>query len=127
MLAQPAGPQRVLLVNLEPLARLGMLQVLAARGLEVLDDESPTDGLVEDVSRLSPDAIVLGLGGRTTSDLRERVRAAAPRAKVILWSSDETEMQVFDPGSRTPRHVAAPDADALVSELRDPQASRGRR
>lgn len=127
MLAQPAGPPRVLLGNLEPMARLGMLQILAESGLEVLDDQSPSEALVEDVKRLSPDAIVLDLGGLTTSELRERVRAAAPRAKVILWSRDETEMQVFEPGSRTPRRVDDPDVDALVSELRARQASRGRR
>jgi hypothetical protein len=104
-----------------------MLQVLAESGLEVLADHIPAEALVEDVRRLSPDAIVLGLGGLTTSDLRERVRAAAPRAKVILWSRDETQMQVFDPGSPTPRRVDDPDAHALVSELRARQASRGRR
>ena len=45
---------------------------------------------------------------RTTgrAELGEQVRAAAPEAKVILWARDETEMEVFEPGSAAPRRVA---------------------
>jgi hypothetical protein len=36
---------------------------------------------------------------------------------VILWARDETEMEVFEPGSAAPRRVATAVPDALLSEL----------
>jgi hypothetical protein len=49
--------------------------------------------------------------------LGEQVRAAAREVTVILWARDETEMEVFEPGSMTPRRVATAVPDALLSEL----------
>jgi DNA-binding NarL/FixJ family response regulator len=107
---------RALLGNLEPVALLGMARVLEDGGHEVVGDADQPDAIVEAAGRLQPDTIVLGLDGGT-SDLRERVRSAAPAAKVILWSRDETEMQVFDPHSSAPRWIGASAADALLKEL----------
>lgn len=125
MLAQPARPARVLLGNLEPLARVGMARLLAENGVEVPDDAAPSE-LVEETRRLKPDAVVLDLGASTTKALTEQVRAAAPGAKLILWARDETEMQVFDPGSSTARRISSAAPDVLLSELDVNQAERGR-
>jgi hypothetical protein len=103
--------------NLEPVARLGMTRVLEDGGLEVVGDDDPPDALVEQARLLQPDAIVLGYEGLHSSDLGDRVRVAAPGAKLILWPRDEAEMHVFDPGSSAPRTIPASASDALLREL----------
>jgi hypothetical protein len=40
-----------------------------------------------------------------------------PEVTVILWARDETEMEVFEPGSASPRRVATAVPDALLREL----------
>ena len=118
---------RVLLGNLEPMTRLGMRGVLADGGLEVVadvaDDGRP-GAILAEARRLQPDAVVLGLdAGR---ELGERVRAVVPDTMVSLWSRDETEMEVFEPGSAAPRRVESGVRDALLNELRALQANRER-
>ena len=110
-------PPRALIGNLEPVARLGMIRVLEDGGLEVVGDDEPPDALVEQARLLQPDAIVLGFDHDGTRELGDRVRDAAPGAKLILWPRDEAEMQVFDPGSSAPRRIAASASDALIREL----------
>ena len=105
------------------MVRLGMSRVLADGGVEVVMDEGQPDTLVAEARRLRPDAVVLALDGSTSGALREEVRAAAPRAKVILWARDETEMHVFDPGSSAPRLIHTAVSDALLSELSARQAT----
>jgi DNA-binding NarL/FixJ family response regulator len=109
---------RALLGNLGPVATLGMTRVLEDGGLEVVGEDGQPDLLVEQARRLQPDAIVLGFEIDGASDLGERVRSAAPGAKLILWPRDESEMQVFDPGSSAPRRIPASASDALIRELR---------
>jgi hypothetical protein len=95
-----------------------MTRVLEDGGLEVVgDDEHLSIALVEQARRLQPDAIVLGIDGDSSSDLRDLVRIAAPGAKLILWPRDEVEMQVFDPGSSAPRRIPASASDDLLREL----------
>ncbi|HEY4346862.1 MAG TPA: hypothetical protein VGM80_04675 [Gaiellaceae bacterium] len=94
-----------------------MTRVLQDGGLEVVGVDDIPDALVEQARLLQPDAIVLGFEAEARSDLGDRVRIAAPGAKLILWPRDEAVMQVFDPGSSAPRRIPASASDALVREL----------
>jgi DNA-binding NarL/FixJ family response regulator len=109
--------RRALLGNLAPVERLGITDVLEDGGLEVVGQGGKPDAIVDEARRLQPDAVVLGLDDDGKSDLKERVRHVVPRAKVILWPRDETEMQVFDPGSSSPRRIAVSASQALLTEL----------
>jgi DNA-binding NarL/FixJ family response regulator len=120
-----ARKPRVLLGNLEPISRLGMLETLASGGLEVVDQEGD-NALVAQVARVIPDVVILGLDEGSGRELGEQVRAAAPNAKVILWTRDETAMEVFEPGSEVPRRVASGVRDALLNELTGVQATRAK-
>lgn len=115
----------MLLGNLEPITRLGMRKTLASGGLEVVDHDVDS-ALVAQVARVIPDVVVLGLDEGGGRELGEQVRAAAPNAKVILWARDETAMEVFEPGSETPRRVASGVRDALLNELTGVQATRAK-
>jgi DNA-binding NarL/FixJ family response regulator len=101
-----------------------MTEVLAHGGIDVVSDDSRT--VVAEARRLSPDAVVIGRGVGEGPELSAQVRAAAPAAKVIVWARDETEMDVFEPGSATPRRVESGVPDALLTELGAVQA-RGER
>ena len=92
------GRSRVLLGNLEPMVRLGMIDVLAEDGVEVIGEEERPQALVLMAGRLRPDAVVLDLLQRSSRELCERVRTASPETKVILWARDEDAMEVLDPG-----------------------------
>ena len=123
--AQRVTPPRVLLANLEPMARLGMRRVLAEGGIEVVGDEENAGGVVGQVGRLLPDAVVLGFDGKASLELSERVRTVAPETKVILWTRDESAMDVFDPGSAEPRRIHLGASNALLRELSTDQSSSG--
>jgi DNA-binding NarL/FixJ family response regulator len=115
--SQEAKRPCVLLGNLEPLVRLGMSRVLGDDGVDVVEEEGQPADVVAHVVRLHPDAVVLGVDGSGGRELGERVRAAAPDTKVILWTRDETEMEVFDPGSGSPRRIRTSVSGALRSEV----------
>jgi len=115
---------RVLLGNLEPMVRLGMIDVLQEEGIEVIGEEERPQALVLMAGRLQPDAVVLDLLDRSSRELGERVRTASPDTKVILWARDEDAMEVLDPGSTTPRRYFAAVPEELRSELRNVRLNR---
>jgi DNA-binding NarL/FixJ family response regulator len=115
---------RVLLGNLEPMVRLGMIDVLQEEGIEVIGEEERPQALVLMAGRLQPDAVVLDLLDRSSRELGERVRTASPETKVVLWSRDEDVMEVLDPGSTTPRRYFAAVPEELRSELSNVRLNR---
>jgi DNA-binding NarL/FixJ family response regulator len=111
------GRRRVLLGNLEPMVRLGMIDVLAEDGIEVIGEEERPQALVLMAGRLRPDAVVLDLLQASSRELCERVRTASPDTKVILWARDEDAMEVLDPGATAPRRFFASVPEELRAEL----------
>ncbi len=118
------GRPRVLLGNLEPLVRLGMMDVLSEDGLELIGDEQRPAALVLMAGRLRPDVVVLDLLERSSRELSERVRMASPDTKVILWARDEDAMEVLDPGATTPRRIFDAVPEELRSELSNVRVNR---
>jgi DNA-binding NarL/FixJ family response regulator len=121
------GRPRVLLGNLEPMVRLGMLEFLAGDGIEVIGDEERPQALVLMAGQLRPDAVVLDLLQGSSRELCERVRTASPDTKVILWARDEDVMEVLDPGATTPRRFFASLPEELRNELGAVGPGRARR
>ena len=107
----------MLLGNLEPMARVGMRKWLADGGIDIVGEVDEPAAIVAESRRLAPDAVVLGLADGAGRTLGEQVRGAAPEVTVILWARDETEMEVFEPGSTAPRRVATGVPHALLHEL----------
>ncbi len=108
---------RVLLGNLEPMVRLGMIAVLEEDGVEVIGAEERPQALLLMAGRMRPEAVVLDLLDPSSRELGERVRTASPETKVILWARDEDAMEVLDPGSTTPRRFFTAVTEELRSEL----------
>ena len=107
----------MLLGNLEPMVSLGMTAVLGDDGIDVVGQEPRPAALLLMAGRLQPDAVVLDLGRADSHELGHRVRRAAPRTTVILWARDEDAMEVFDPGSTTPRRFHTELTEELRGEL----------
>ena len=119
-----SGRPRVLLGNLEPLVRLGMMDVLSEDGLELIGEEQRPAALVLMAGRLRPDVVVLDLLQRSSRELTERVRTASPDTKVILWARDEDAMEVLDPGATAPRRFFTAVPEELRSELSNVRLNR---
>jgi DNA-binding NarL/FixJ family response regulator len=108
---------RILLGNLEPMVCLGMSAVLREEGFEIVGSETRPAALLLMAGRLRPDAVLLDLAHAESRDIGERVRRASPETTVILWARDEDAMEVFDPGSTTPRRFHSELPEELRGEL----------
>jgi DNA-binding NarL/FixJ family response regulator len=114
-----------MLGDLAPIMAVGLRAVLEDNGVRVIAHEDDRTRIVEQAARLRPDAVVLDLDKDGATALAERVQAAASHVKVILWSRDETVMEVLESVSRTPRLVAVTAPEALWNELNSSRQSDG--
>lgn len=108
---------RVLLANLDTVMRSGIVQEFANDGIEVIGQEQSDEGIVFTASIATPDVIVIDGDSRGAPELRERLRRAAPDAKLILLPRDEVWPTIIEPTGR-PRLIPPPVLEALRSELR---------
>lgn len=113
----PAKPPRVMLANLGPMARMGMLRLLSEDGIEVVGDEPASTSITPEVDRLQPDIVVFDLDHADSQRLSDHVRMACPHAKVVLWASTEDVMEVIDPGATRPRWALCAVPEDLLAEM----------
>ena len=114
---EPASPPQVLIGNLAPITVIGLQEVLADEGVDVIGQQHTPDDILTEAERLQPDVVLLDLDRDGARSLGEQVQHVAPRTKVILWAQDETVMEVLDPAGDGPRLVVFPGG--LHSELRN--------
>jgi AmiR/NasT family two-component response regulator len=110
------GP-RVLLGNLGPIMRLGMIRVLSEEGCQVVGQEDRPSAIIGAAHRLRPDIVVLDLDNGSSHELAQLVRGASPETTVVLWAREEDLMEVLEPVWNTSRLVAVPIVERLRSEL----------
>ena len=91
-----------MLGDLAPIMAVGLRAVLEDNGVRVIAHEDDRVRIVEQAARLRPDAVVLDLDKDGATALAEQVQAAASHVKVILWSRDETVMEVLESVSPHP-------------------------
>jgi len=108
---------RVLLGNLDPMLLVGLRRVLDEDGVDVVGQEPTPRGVVAQAGRLQPDVVLLDLDRVAGEDLGHQIQDVAPRAKVILWASDETLMEILDPSTDDTRLVAIAGSGELRHEL----------
>jgi hypothetical protein len=114
----PSRPPCVLLANLEPVALVGMTDVLTGGGVDVVVANGAAPDIVDRVRRIRPDVLLLDGSSRFARQIGGQAREAAPGTKVILWPRDEGEMEILDGESAEPRRVAMSPSRALLNELR---------
>ena len=105
-------PVRVLVVDDHRIVRTGLRRILdAEEGIESVGEAGTADGAVESAAELQPDVVVLDVSmpGRSGIDAIPDVLAAAPNARVIVLSMEDS-----------PRHVRlAFERGALGYVLKD--------
>ncbi|HWF34406.1 MAG TPA: hypothetical protein VG295_03515 [Solirubrobacteraceae bacterium] len=107
---------RVLLARLTPVASVGMRCMLSDHGVDVVGQEDRPLAIEAIARELAPDAVLLALEPAARA-LCDRIRLAAPKATVILWSADEKRIQVMDPGGSAIREITAGGSNDLCREL----------
>jgi len=112
-----ALPPRVLIGNLTPIMRLGLVAVLTEAGMDVIAQEQRAHRIISEAARLLPDAVVLDRDDELSRTLCERVLRAAPQTKVVFWARDETFIEVLDPETGTSRVVNPSTLEDLRTEL----------
>ena len=117
------SPSRVLVANLNPIASVGMTELLSRDGYEII---KAGPDVVRSAIDGHPDAVVVGLDGPAGRALGWLVRDAAPAATVILWDNDERGIEVLGPGASDPRRPDRPAPAALLTELATLQRNRDR-
>lgn len=102
---------RVVIGDFGAVARMGLLDLLAEEGLEVVGraegPESPgrtgerdrpsQEGIVSLVNEVRPDVVVLDLDDESALEVAVQITSAFPAIKVVACSSEEPVMQVFPP------------------------------
>ena len=109
----------VLIGNVDPMVQLSMSRLFTDQGVDHVHEDH-AGAIVAQAERLAPGTVVLSLEEERTDPLGAQVRVAAPAAKIILWARDEREMEVYDPGSLTPRRIGHALPDALIREVSTP-------
>lgn len=81
--------------------RLGLQELLAEEGLDVLVEENRQgEELVDRVVEVLPDVVVLDLDTDGNDAVAKEITATFPSVKVIACSSVEPRMRVFPPFHR---------------------------
>jgi AmiR/NasT family two-component response regulator len=96
---------------------VGIQEVLAEDGVEVLGPEDSPRRIVSEARRLQPDVVLLELDHAEKDALGAQIQRVAPHTKVIRLPRDETVIEVLDPASKSARVVPVTARGGLRNEL----------
>lgn len=88
---------RVLIGDFGVIARLGLREFLRERGFEVVAEKEAADGIIDRLTSVRPDVVVLDLDTDSARGLAARITSDFPSIKVVICSVEEPTMWVFPP------------------------------
>ena len=97
MLERAVPLRRVLIGDFGVVARMGLRELLAEEGLEVLGAAETRGEIIPRLSEVKPDVVLLDLDTGQSPELATRISAAFPAMKIIACSSDRPIMRIFPP------------------------------
>jgi DNA-binding NarL/FixJ family response regulator len=86
---------RVLVGDFGVIAQLGLTELLAELGFEMVAEQGEGERFLERVEELRPDVVVLDLDTEEGSRLAVRIASVFAAIKVVACSTDEPRMRVF--------------------------------
>jgi DNA-binding NarL/FixJ family response regulator len=92
--------RRVVMGDFGPVAGLGLRDILAGEGLDVVGHARSAPvcaGIVPLLSEVRPDVVVLDLDDQSSLEVAIQITSEFPAIKVVACSSEEPVMQVFPP------------------------------
>jgi AmiR/NasT family two-component response regulator len=96
----------VLIGDFGVVARMGLQQLVAGEGLEVLGAAERRQEIVPRLREVQPDVVLLDLDSGDAPEFAAWISAAFPAVTVIACSSDEPIMRVFPPFHRGESYTA---------------------
>jgi DNA-binding NarL/FixJ family response regulator len=109
---------RVLLGDFGVIANLGLIDLLAELGFDVVIEETEPDEFLERVGQLRPDVVVLNLDAEENSRLATRIATVYTEVKVVACSTDEPRMRVFPRYHRGESYESDLSPDLLGDAIR---------
>lgn len=109
--------RRVLLGDFGEIVGLGLQEAIAGRPVEVVGSASAPSTVVDGISSVLPDVVVLDLALPGSVELAAEISTAFPAIKVVLCSSDEPIMRIYPPFHYGESHVTELDLLALVDSV----------
>jgi AmiR/NasT family two-component response regulator len=119
MLERAVPFRRVLIGEFGVVARMGLRELLAEEGLEVLGAVGTRREIIPRLSEVQPDVVLLDLDTKDAPELAARISAAFPAMKVIACSSDEPIMRVFPPFHYGESYIAPFTRVLFAAALKD--------
>lgn len=111
--------RRVLIGDFGMIARMGLRDLLADAGLEVVAESEATEEIVARVNDVRPDVVVLDLDDEATPAVAGLIASEFPAIKVVACSSHEPVMQVFPPFHHGESYVSPMSRTVLVKALKN--------
>lgn len=109
---------RVLIGGFGAIARLGLREVLDEEGFDVVAEEGTRDELLDLLTALRPDVVLLDLDTESSVEFAGRICTDFPAVKVIACSPEESTMRVFPPFHHGESYVSDLDPIALAETVR---------
>jgi DNA-binding NarL/FixJ family response regulator len=109
---------RVLIGGFGAIARLGLREVLAEEGFDVVAEQRPPDELLELLTSVRPDVVLLDLDTESSVEFAGRIAVDYPAVKVIACSPEDSTMRVFPPFHHGESYISALDPVALAETMR---------
>jgi DNA-binding NarL/FixJ family response regulator len=98
--------RRVMIGDFGVVARMGLRELLAEEGPEVLGAAETPGAIIPRLGEVRPDVVLLDLDTGDAAELAARISAAFPAMKVIACSSDEPIMRIFPPFHHGESYIA---------------------
>lgn len=109
---------RVLIGDFGAIARLGLREFLDEEGIDVVAEEVAPAEIVERLTEVRPDVVVVDLDTDGGLDAATRIASSFPSVKVIACSSEEPTMRIFPPFHHGESYVSELTPSLLAQTVR---------
>ena len=100
------------------IARLGLREVLDEEGFDVVAEQGPPDELLELVTSVRPDVVLLDLDTERSMEFAGRISIDFPAVKLIACSPEDSTMRVFPPFHHGESYLSDLNPVALAETVR---------
>ncbi len=107
---------RILIGDFGAIARLGLREFLEEEGFDVVAEEQPGDRVMERLTKVRPDVVVLDLDMKASLEVAAQISTGFPAVKVIACSCEKPMMRIFPPFHRGESYLS-PLSQTLLAEV----------
>ena len=105
---------RVLIGEFGAIFRAGLADLLAEAGCDIVADDPPADGILEQLVDERPDVVLIDLDSPGAEDVSRALSSTFPALTVIACSSAELQMRVYPPFHGGESYLSQLSPDRLI-------------